>query len=84
MLGPFFLKAFMLEWFEGPTIMGIRTWGAIALPFQYVLSYDNETLSFWVSAKEYPNASRRINLGEYFSEGDARLAAETHYSNNRP
>ena len=72
-----------LTWFEMPRVYeDMPMWGAIGKPFQYIMSYDPETLKFAVSAK-YPNTSKRIDLGEYYSEKDATLACETHYSNNR-
>lgn len=76
----------MLEWIEMPNntpIKNMLLWYAIGKPFQYVLSYDSEYFSFAVSAKVYPNDGPRINLGEYLSMTDAKMAAETHYSLHR-
>lgn len=72
----------MLTWEKLPDVMGLEMWGAIAVPFQYVLSYDPLSLEFCVSVKVYPNVSRPKYLGIYMSKEDAQLACETHYSNN--
>lgn len=74
----------MIDWFETPSpFPEIRCWGAIQEPFQYVLSYDELEDRYFVSGKRYPNQGTRINLGVYRTKGDAILAAETHWSNNR-
>ncbi len=61
----------------------LTMWGCVKKPFQYIKSYDSEVLKFFVSAKRYPNSSKMIELGEYYTDSDADAACEAHWSNNR-
>lgn len=73
----------MIEWFKMPDYEEHQIWGAVAEPFQYVLSYNRLEGKFYVSAKHYPNASKIIPLGEYWSRNEAEAACSSHWSNNR-
>jgi len=73
----------MIEWFDmSSPYPEIKVWGAIELPFQYCMSYDESDFKFYVSAKTYPNAGKRTDLGVYYSRSDAELACANHWWNH--
>lgn len=58
-------------------------WVCLAAPWQYAISDHENGTVFLVTAKQAPNLGKIIDLGTYYSYGDAVTAVQTHYSNNR-
>jgi hypothetical protein len=72
-----------MQWISLPSpFPDMKCWGAVRKPFQYVISYDEQTLKWNVSSKEYPNATKRHDIGEYNTRADAELACVAHWSIN--
>lgn len=73
-----------LEWISVPSIFPeIEAWGATKEPFQYMMSYDRSEYSWSVSAKAYPNAGPRIDLGRWISRHKAIQACENHWKKGK-